>query len=168
AIFEGHERNRIATGHFRGVTQLAFAPDDQSVYSVGGGGDVKHWSLDGQLLSSFETEHSGLGDGCTFIQNFAVSPDGKLLATVGNEGGFALWSETGVPRGAFDAGIEGGRENTCTGTVAPATDFAARNGTLRDEQQKRVWSFSGKLVGTPETVNGSVESGNRNVSSADG
>lgn len=168
AVFEGHERNRIATGHFRGVTHLAFAPDDQSIYSVGGGGDIKHWSLDGQLLSSFETEHSGLADGCTFIQNFAVSPDGKLLATVGNEGGFALWSETGVPRGAFDAGIEGGRENTCTGIVDSAIDFAARTVTIRDEQQKRVWSFSGKLVGTPETVAGAVESENRNVSSADG
>jgi WD40 repeat protein len=168
AIYEGHERNRIATGHFRGVTHLAFAPDDQSLYSAGGGGDIRRWSMDGQLVSSFETEHNGLGDGCTSIQNFAVSPDGKVLATLGNEGGFALWSATGARTGGFDSEVSGGGDGMCTGIVDSTINFASKTVTIRDAKQESIWSFAGEVVRTPITLTEEVRTGNRNVANADG
>ena len=150
AVYQGHERNRIPSGQVRGVTQLAFSPDDQSLYAAGGAGDIKLWSLDGKLLSSFETEHSGLNEGCTRIQNLALSPDGKLLVTVGNEGGIALWSE-GRSVGTFGDEIPEGEHGWCTGIVDSKINFAARTVTIRDEQQESVWTFNGSVTRTPFT-----------------
>ena len=151
AVYEGRERNRIPTGQFRGVTQLAFSPDDQSLYSAGGGGDVKRWSLDGKLLSSFETEHSGLNDGCTSIQNLAISPDGKLVATVGNDGGVEVWSE-GRRVSEFGEQISQGADDWCTGVVDSKINFAAKTVTIRDAEQESVWTFSGSVNRMPVTT----------------
>ena len=150
AVYEGRERNRIPSGQFRGVTQLAFSPDDQSLYSAGGGGDIKRWSVDGKLLSSFETEHSGLNDGCTRIQNLAISPDGKLIVTVGNEGGVSLWSE-GRNVGKFGDEIPEGEHDWCTGIVDSKINFAAKTVTIQDAEQESVWTFDGSVNRMPLT-----------------
>jgi len=151
AVYQGHERNRIPSGQVRGVTQLAFSPDDQSLYSAGGAGDIKRWSVDGKLLSSFETDHSGLNEGCTRIQNLAISPDGKLIVTVGNEGGFALWSE-GRSVAKFGDEIPEGEQGWCTGIVESKINFAARIVTIQDQQQESVWTFDGSVTRTPVTL----------------
>ena len=152
AVYEVRERNRIPSGQFRGVTQLAFSPDDQSLYSAGGGGDVKRWSLDGKELSVFKTEHSGMNDGCTSIQNLAIRPDGKLIATVGNDGGVELWSDQGQRVGEFGELIPQGTRDWCTGVVNSKIDFAAKTITIRDEEQESVWTFDGRVTRTPVTT----------------
>ena len=168
AVYQGHERNRIASGHFRGATHLAFSPDDQSLYSVGGGGDIKRWSVDGKLLSTFETEQYGMGDGCTSIQNFGISPDGKVLATLGNDGGFVLWNPNGGRIRAFDAEVSGGGDGMCTGIVDSKISFAAKTVTVRDQEQESVWTFNGDSV-TRTPVTTPVDwSANEKVSNADG
>ena len=169
AITEGHERNRIPTGHFRGVTQIAFSPDDQSLYSAGGGGDIKRWSLDGNMLFEFKTEHSGEGDGCTSIQNFAVSPDGKVLATLGNEGAFALWTADGKRIGGFDSEIHGPGDGMCSGIVDSKINFSSKTVTIREAEQESVWSFSGTVshrTTMPAALDG--ETRNERVTNNDG
>jgi WD40 repeat protein len=168
AIYEGHERNRIASGHFRGVSHLAFSPDGLSLYSAGGGGDIRRWGIDGTLESSFNTDHGALGDGCTFIQNFAISPDGNTLATIGNEGSFALWSPTGVRINGFDLQISG--SGFCTGIANSKIDFLAKTMTVRDDKQESVWSFAGEMVHrTPmEPLTDEIRGASPPVASADG
>lgn len=169
AINEGHERNRIATGHYRGVTQIAFSPDDQSLYSVGGGGDIKRWNLDGKLLSSFETEHSGEGDGCTSIQNFSLSPDGKTLATLGNEGTFVLWNPAGMRIGGFDSEVHGAGDGTCTGISGSTINFGAKTVTIRAAAQETVWGFNGAVTSSTPIVESSDDQTRlEKVSNSDG
>lgn len=165
ALDEGHERNRIRTGHFRGVTHLAFSPDDQSLYSVGGGGDIKQWSVDGKLKSTIATEHSGLGDGCTSIQNFAVSPDGNVLATLGNEGTFALWTAAGQKIREF---IAGGGDGFCTGIVDSNIDFGSGTVTVRDTEHETTWSLAGAMLSRSIAAAEGGEPGNQSVSNGDG
>ncbi|HEX7332229.1 MAG TPA: TIR domain-containing protein [Pyrinomonadaceae bacterium] len=150
AIEGNHERNRIATGHFRGVTHIAFAPDDQAIYTVGSGGDIKRWSLDGKELLNFETEHIGEGDGCDAIENFAVRPDGKVIATLGSEGTFVFWNSEGKEISRFDLGIEKtGPDQYCTGIVDSKISFASQSVTIREWTQQSVWTFNGEVTRTP-------------------
>jgi len=170
AIEGNHESNRIETGHFRGVTHIAFTPDDQALYSVGGDGDIKRWSLDGKLLSTIETEHIGEGDGCDAIQNFAVSPDGKMIATLGNEGTFVLWNTEGKKISSFDSGVERmGEDQYCTGILDSKISFASRTVTIRDSTQQSVWTFNGGVTRTPmEAPVSSDQAVNEKVTNKDG
>ena len=150
AIEGNYERNRIETGHFRGVTHVAFTPDDQAIYTVGSGGDIKRWSLDGKLLVTIETEHIGGGDGCDAIHDFAVSPDGKTIATLGSEGTFVLWNTEGEEISQFDSAVEKmGADQYCTGIVDSKISFASKSVTIRDWTQQSVWTFNGVVTRTP-------------------
>jgi WD40 repeat protein len=168
AINDGHERNRFATGHFRGATHLAFSPDDQSIYSVGGGGDIKRWGLDGKLLSTFETELSAEADGCTSIQNFALSPDGKELAALGNAGQFAVWDAAGKPTGGFKSEIYPPGDGMCTGIMDSKINFAARTVTIREAEQESVWSFDGAINQTVVAASSESQTGRVRVANSDG
>jgi len=169
AIEGNHESNRIETGHSRGVTQIAFTPDDQAIYSVGGDGDVKRWSLDGKLLLTIPTEHIGEGDGCDAIQNFAVSPDGKMIATLGNEGTFVLWNTEGKEISKFDSGVERmGEDQYCTGILDSKISFASRSVTIRASTEQIVWTFNGEVTRTPMETPPSSDQINDKVTNKDG
>lgn len=166
AIYDSHERGRIRTGHLRGVTHLAFAPDDQSLYSVGGDGRVKRWKPSGELLWAVETGHHGMGDGCTCVQNFAVSPDGTTLATLGNDGGFALWNDRGARIGGFDSGFGSGI-GFCTDILDSTIDFATRTVTMRGYEQVSVRGFAGEVVSVTAAAGQEVDAASRETFNAD-
>jgi WD40 repeat protein len=169
AIESNYERNRIETGHFRGVTDIAFTPDDQAIYSVGGDGDIKRWDLSGKLLLTIATEHIGEGDGCDAIQNFAVSPDGKMLATLGNEGRFVLWNTEGKEISSFDSGVErSGEEQYCTAIIDSKISFASQSVTIRDSTQQIVWTFNGAVTRTPMETPPGEQPVNLKVTNKDG
>jgi WD40 repeat protein len=152
AVFETHERNRFDTGQFRGVTQVVFSPDGSRLFTGGGGGDIRTWSLTGQPLGSFETEHHGLSDGCTSLANLAVTDDGSMVATLGNEGRFALWTTSGEQVGGFEVDPQGGFH--CTGIVTSAIDVTRRLVTIDDGQSITTHTFAGEPVGQPAPSKG--------------
>jgi WD40 repeat protein len=167
AIQETHEVNRIGTGAYRGVTQLAFSPDDQSLYSSGGHA-IQRWSIPGRLLSSLETEHSGMADGCPYIQNFAVAPDGRTIATIGNEGGVVLWGNEGRRTGGFEIPVSDFSEGMCSFIIRSKIDFTAGIVSVREQNQESVWSLTGQLLSQNAASSVGDERRTERVSSDDG
>ena len=70
------------------VTSVAFDPDGERIFSRDRNGNVQLWDFQGELLAKWETDR-GMDKG--FLNSFSVSQDGKLLATVGNDGSVKLW-----------------------------------------------------------------------------
>jgi WD40 repeat protein len=77
---------RIGTVRFRQpfASNLAFSPDGKTLYCSGEDAVVAWEAVTGKELRRFEG-HRGL------IFDMAVSPDGRLLATVGRDGSLRLW-----------------------------------------------------------------------------
>jgi WD40 repeat protein len=87
-----------------------------------------------------------MADGCTYIQNFAVSPDAKSIATLGNESGFAIWGSDGKRTSTFNMQIFSPGDGICSGIFGSRIDFASGTVTVREEQQESVWTFAGEMV----------------------
>jgi WD40 repeat protein len=79
-----HQILRTLTGHSDMVTKLRFTPDGDELVSAAHDGWVKVWSMQGDLLRSFQPPGEVLGIG--------ISPDGKMLATVPFDGPLTLWN----------------------------------------------------------------------------
>ena len=140
AVFETREANRIDTRHFRGVTDLAFSRDAKSLYSAGGGGEIRRWNLNGELLGYFETGHSGEGDGCTSIARMAVSQDADMIGTLGNAGKFSLWDIDGNELATFRVPSGSGY---CTGITSAAIDFTRKTVLVRTTDRTTIYGFDG-------------------------
>jgi WD40 repeat protein len=94
-----HPNNRTFKGlvikaHTAPITGLTFAPDSQSIVSVGEDKFIKRWSTsDGKLRLAYEGHRNPTG-------RAEFSPDGKRLVTYGGEGdgGIIAWeADTGKP-----------------------------------------------------------------------
>ncbi|WP_159789666.1 toll/interleukin-1 receptor domain-containing protein [Sodalinema gerasimenkoae] len=70
--------------HESEATDVGFLPDNQGLVSVGGGGRIKVWSFEGELLQEFQA-HDG------WINALSVSPDGQYLATSSGDRTIRIW-----------------------------------------------------------------------------
>lgn len=87
----------------------------------------------------------------------ALSADGKILATLGEDGKFALWSDDGKQQARFDV-KPGGDVTPCSHIATSHIDFSARTVTVQDGVRTTVWDFDGKLVReTPNATGNKVE-----------
>lgn len=108
-------------GHQRPVNALVFAPDGKSVASIGGGRNkgghlLKYWNReDGDELATGEFHEAK-------ILALAMSADGKLIATGGQDNLVALW----IPPAST------------TATSAPAADTATAVAQATEEKIIRV------------------------------
>ncbi|HLA42752.1 MAG TPA: WD40 repeat domain-containing protein, partial [Aggregatilineales bacterium] len=69
---------RTLYGHSGAVRDVVFMPDGESAISGGDDGRLIRWDVRDDILNRFETP-----DG--IVEHIAVSPDGRLLASVGQE-----------------------------------------------------------------------------------
>jgi eukaryotic-like serine/threonine-protein kinase len=81
----------LTSGHARGVTAVAFAPDGKTLATAGGDdASVKLWDAAQGCLRLTIAAHAGR------VTAVAFSPDGRTLATAGEDRAVRLWfSDTG-------------------------------------------------------------------------
>ena len=99
----GDDERTSLEGHPSWVGDLAFHPDKQRLYSVDYHGGLFCWDYSKAtptLLWKKEDAHQG------WARKVAVSPDGKLVATGGNDQVVRLWSDRGKKVAELD-GHEG-------------------------------------------------------------
>jgi RNA polymerase sigma factor (sigma-70 family) len=88
---------RPAVGHNAPICGLSFSPDGKTVWSVGGDQVAIRWDVvsgEGQPLSAVRPVGQTLA--------FAVSHDGRTLATDGPDGSVCLWDADGHALGTLD------------------------------------------------------------------
>ncbi len=71
------------------VTKLKFSPDSARLYSASHDTWVRVWDMKGNLLHKFQP--TGADNLPNQVLGMAVSPDGKLLATIPSDGPVKLW-----------------------------------------------------------------------------
>jgi WD40 repeat protein len=100
-LFHPYNRRFLLTtiaAHMGSIAGLAYAPNSQTLVTVGGDKMIKRWSVkDGKFLMAYEGHTNPIG-------RPAFSPDGSRLATLGGKGdeGVRLWeTATGKPLSIF-------------------------------------------------------------------
>ncbi|MEL6247935.1 MAG: WD40 repeat domain-containing protein [Cyanobacteria bacterium J06627_15] len=68
------------------IQDAVFLPDSQSVFTADWDGKIRHWSLSGELLQEV------VGHDDFPIYQIALSPNGRILASVSRDGRLRLWS----------------------------------------------------------------------------
>ena len=132
-IYEVRERNRLED-HSDTVISVSFSPDAKSIVSAGGDETVKLWSIDGQLLRTFQDHRS------TFT-NASFSPDGTMIVSGSHEGTIKLWS------------IDGQLLRTFQGHKLKVTDASfSPDGTMiasgSHDNTIKIWNIEGQLLRT--------------------
>lgn len=143
-VYGIREQNRLATGHRGSVTGVTFSPEGETIATIGFGGAVKLWSIDGQELKTFDTGHFGIGDGCSSVQpdSFSFSPDGQNILTVGNEGNVKLWNSKGQMLRSFDTGysFHDYCGNIAAASLSPDGQILATSG----REGIKLWNLEGQ------------------------
>ncbi|USR89665.1 TIR domain-containing protein [Phormidium yuhuli AB48] len=125
--------------HESEATDVGFLPDNQGLVSVGGGGHVKVWSFDGDLLQEFQA-HDG------WINALSFSPDGQYLATASGDNTIRIWRWQ-----------DGQFETTPAAVLKGHTDWVWDVAFNRDSQllasagkddTVRLWDVQGNLLKT--------------------
>ncbi|GAT70732.1 WD-40 repeat protein [Planomonospora sphaerica] len=80
-----HAHHGTLTGHTGAVSQVLFAPDGRTLYSVGRDRTVAVWDARRRTRSAALAGHD------TWLKAAALSPDGRVLATGGEDGALVLW-----------------------------------------------------------------------------
>jgi WD40 repeat protein len=82
-------RAQVQTGHYGGITAIAWAPDERWIATGGGeGGDILIWSTETvRPVLQIDTEHMG------GMHQLVVSPDGNSLLSVSRSSNFvSVWN----------------------------------------------------------------------------
>jgi WD40 repeat protein len=145
ALFETRERNRFRGDHRRGVTHVAFHPEGDSIFLAGGGGAISQMSLTAEERHRFETEHYGLGDGCTSIAQLSVDPSDNSLFVIGNEAGFSHWAEDGASISGVSSSFWASAGESCTGILQASVDFQRGLVIMSSEDETRSWTLDGAI-----------------------
>lgn len=117
------------TGHRRAASEVVFAPDGRTMFSVGEDHTLRVWDVAARRQTAEKRDHD------TWLRTLAITPDGRTLATGGDDGRVVLWdAATAAPIGALAAH---------TGPVGHvAFDGAGRRlATASDDGSVRVWDL---------------------------
>jgi WD40 repeat protein len=117
---------RAEGGPAKGVVDIAYGPDGETLFTLTGNGAVSRWGLASRTETPlFRVDASTFGAGCR--PRLAVSPDGRYLLATDYER-IAVWGLTaGEPRTPVDCNdgsitypcfVAGGRELYTVGTAA--------------------------------------------------
>lgn len=138
-LSDGEIRQQFDEVHESEATDVGFLPDNQGLVSVGGGGWVKVWSLEGELLQEFQA-HNG------WINALNLSSDGQYLATASGDKTIRVWK---WQDGQFDttpvAILEGHTDWVWDVAFSPDAQVLASAGK---DNTVRLWDLEGTLLKT--------------------
>jgi WD40 repeat protein len=125
--------------HESEATDVGFLPEDQGLVSVGGGGRVKVWSFEGELLQEFQA-HNG------WINALSLSSDGQYLATASGDKTIRVWKwQDGQFETTPVAILEGHTDWVWDAAFSPDGQVLASAGK---DNTVRLWDLEGTLLKT--------------------
>lgn len=129
------------THHSEAVRSLNFNSNGDELVTASDDATARRWNLDGKKLATFP--HKGK------VETTRLSPDGKLLATVGENGAAFLWDINGIQKKV----LTGHKGSVNTVSFAPQGNKFA---TAGDDGIVKLWDFSGKQLSEFKTYQGRV------------
>ncbi|MFH1377349.1 MAG: protein kinase [Planctomycetota bacterium] len=90
----------IARDHLSGIDCIAFNPKRNEVITAGADGRIGVWDISGSGSMPVRSIRAHTG----YVSSLAVSPDGALIATTGDEGAVRLWNAHTLTERATFAG----------------------------------------------------------------
>ena len=123
--------NATLAGHLEPILALVFQPDGKSLFTADAAGEIKHWNVDGTLLSSLVLPSTGPE---RRVSALSVSRDGRRLAAVGWDGIGAVWD---ARRGQLMATLRHSETFLYSVSLSPDGERVA---TAGDGRTAKVWS----------------------------
>ncbi|NEZ58488.1 TIR domain-containing protein [Adonisia turfae] len=144
ALYQTQEYNRLE-GHNDWIYGLAIHPTDGTIVSASRDGDIKYWESSGQLRQTLTDAHGGAA-----INYVRYSPDGQMMASVGEDSLVRLWTAEGDPLYT----LEGHQDFVVGLAFSPDGNALA---SASDDGTARLWNLANQtsmeLTGHQDIVN---------------